>query len=322
MHEETLELLCCPNCHGGLRLKERDNGLRERVGEGQLLCLSCGGCYPIRKGIPVLLGNARGGPSRVSRNFGYKWRAYPEFLRTYERRFLDQIAPLDPTLFLGKTVLEACCGIGIPDFFIARAGAKRVVGFDVSDSVFIASQRCREYPNVDFVRADIGSFPFRPRFDIAVCLAALHHLPIPGEGFKRLVSALRPGGMVILWVYGWEGSGLVRWFVDPIRRVTAAHCPLPLLNGIAALGAVGVWGLAHTVYRLPWRSLPLFEYLRYIRSWPIGQMREMVFDQLLSPMTHYLRREELIQWFKVSQFNRYEVTPLNGMSWKAYGILS
>lgn len=319
MHEETIELLACPDCRGSLHLQKEVRGHGGTIEEGQLSCSSCAQGYPIREGIPLLLKEGQQG--KVGRNFGYKWKAYPDFLSTYEGRFLDNIHPLTPDVFRGKTVLEACCGIGIPDFYIARAGARRVIGFDVSDSIFIARKRCREYPNVDFVKADIASLPFQPKFDIAVCLAALHHLPVPREGFDRLVSALRPGGTLMLWVYGREGSRPVRWFVDPVRSVLARRCPLPLLNGIAGACAVGLWGVVHGVYR-PWaRGLPMFEYMQYIRHCPFRQLHEMVFDQLLSPITHYLTQEELVRWFKEERFARYEVTPMNGMSWRAYGIL-
>jgi len=39
-----LEILVCPQCHGGLVLKE-----------DRLVCQSCGLRYPVRDGIPVML---------------------------------------------------------------------------------------------------------------------------------------------------------------------------------------------------------------------------------------------------------------------------
>jgi uncharacterized protein YbaR (Trm112 family) len=43
---ELLEILACPVDHGGLEVVSGGAGLR---------CRTCGRCYPIREGIPVML---------------------------------------------------------------------------------------------------------------------------------------------------------------------------------------------------------------------------------------------------------------------------
>jgi SAM-dependent methyltransferase len=328
MRLDALDLLACPVCRGSLEpLEPPRDGLLD---EGTLSCRGCKGRYPVRRGIPVLALPGQAGEGAVARNFGYKWQQYPDFVHTYERRFLDNIHPLRASHFEGKRVLEACCGIGIPDFFIARAGAKHVLGFDVSESVFIAQERCAQQGNVEFVQADMAVFPFQQKFDVAVCLAALHHLPSPREGFERLVSAVVPGGTVVIWVYGKEGTRVVRHVVDPIRRFAATRCPLPILNAVSKVLAVLLWVLTHGVYcplgRLPGlrrlaRRLPLFGYLWYIQAWPLRQLCEMVFDQLLAPVTHYISRQELERWFDRNRFASVSITSLNGMSWRAHGVL-
>lgn len=42
--EKLLEIIACPSCKGDLMQMEKG-----------LLCQSCGLCYPVRDGIPILL---------------------------------------------------------------------------------------------------------------------------------------------------------------------------------------------------------------------------------------------------------------------------
>lgn len=46
LDERLLEILVCPDCHGGLEHKER-----RKV----LVCAGCGLQFPVRDGIPVML---------------------------------------------------------------------------------------------------------------------------------------------------------------------------------------------------------------------------------------------------------------------------
>ncbi|MEW6192561.1 MAG: Trm112 family protein [Bacillota bacterium] len=43
---ELLRIMCCPKCHGDLRLSEDGKGLD---------CANCGIRYPLEQGIPVMI---------------------------------------------------------------------------------------------------------------------------------------------------------------------------------------------------------------------------------------------------------------------------
>ncbi len=54
MRADLMEILCCPVCHGELKLTVRE----EKAGEiesGLLACPKCPAEYPIEEGIPNLL---------------------------------------------------------------------------------------------------------------------------------------------------------------------------------------------------------------------------------------------------------------------------
>jgi uncharacterized protein YbaR (Trm112 family) len=56
---ELLEILACPNCHGGLAVDHDQD---------ELVCTSpdCGLAYPVNDGIPVLLVDEARPPSKTS----------------------------------------------------------------------------------------------------------------------------------------------------------------------------------------------------------------------------------------------------------------
>lgn len=54
MRPDLMEILCCPLCHGDLKLSSRKEHEGEVV-EGELTCTKCATVYPIEDGIPNLL---------------------------------------------------------------------------------------------------------------------------------------------------------------------------------------------------------------------------------------------------------------------------
>jgi len=56
------------------------------------------------------------------------------------QKFLEN----NPSLLKGKVVLDIGCGTGILSMFAARAGAKRVIGIDMSEIVFDAQKIVEE----------------------------------------------------------------------------------------------------------------------------------------------------------------------------------
>jgi hypothetical protein len=78
------------------------------------------------------------------------------------------------------------------------------------------------------------------------------------------------------------------------------------------------------IYR-PLRSTPIFrllpsnEYLLSLAAFSFRQNHNIVFDQLVAPTTHYLKRGEFTQWFDENGFDDVEVTPRNRISWRGRG---
>jgi SAM-dependent methyltransferase len=143
----------------------------------------------------------RAGYDRVSR--AYRADDAPD------EPYRSWLRPLDAALALGDPVLDLGCGCGVP---AARILAKRyaVTGVDLSP-VQVARARIL-VPSAQFLCADMTTLDFRPSsFGAIVSLYAIIHIPLEEQPalLDRLVSWLRPGGLLLMSVGGdhaWTGS--------------------------------------------------------------------------------------------------------------------
>ena len=115
MKPETLELLTCPACHGGLRLRGEAS---ESIESGSLVCNTCSKEFPIEEGIPhfIRYDELTGLNRRFARLYDWFSYVYVPYSKiafafiggedTSRREVLDRLAPTD-----GK-VLEVSIGPG------------------------------------------------------------------------------------------------------------------------------------------------------------------------------------------------------------------
>jgi len=137
------------------------------------------------------------------------------FFRRHEMWGID----LEP--FKGKECLDAGCGGGRFSIALAKLGAKKVIGIDVSRKALEAAQQralSRRLDNVEFVQGSVLALPFADRsFDYVISSGVIHHTPDPKGAFGELVRVLRPGGTLFLSVYGKYG---LKWFTNDLFRYT------------------------------------------------------------------------------------------------------
>lgn len=101
----------------------------------------------------------------------------------------------------GKEVLDFCCGNGEDTFFLAKNGARRVVGIDISDvSIDNCIRRSIEEnvsDKVSFLVMDAENIRFGDnKFDIITEYGALHHIDLE-KAFSETARVLRPDGKLI-----------------------------------------------------------------------------------------------------------------------------
>ena len=274
---------------------------------------------------------------RTAQAFANSWNHLPAGSVYTREQFEDWFVPLSREDVVGRSVLELGCGNGSLLVHLLGWEPAALEGVDLGDSVRSAeanlraagkdSSRCR-VTRGDLVarRPPAGD----PGADLVYCIGVLHHLQNPEAGFASVLANTRPGGRFHCWVYGHEGNAVVRLFVEPLRRVLS-RCPWWFTKHVAATAlAAPVFLYAKGLCRLPAAAaplttgLPLADYCRWIGKREFAFVRHVVFDQLVTPQTVYLRRETLEGWLRM---HGAEIVPgsayviqRNGNSWKFGGV--
>jgi hypothetical protein len=83
-------------------------------------------------------------------------------------------------------------------------------------------------------------------------------------------------------------------------------------------------GLYAPLAKLPALHERLFykDYLTYIARLPVREIHSIVFDQLVTPVAHYLRREEVAAWFGDARLTAVAIERHNGNSWRGQARLA
>jgi hypothetical protein len=122
-------------------------------------------------------------------------------------------------------------------------------------------------------------------------------------------------------VYSQEGNALVEHLVEPFRKAFLARASRRTVAAVSAFLTAPLFLLAHTLYRLPFRSLPYSEYLRNARalSWKRNFLN--VFDKLNAPQVQLISRSRAEKWIDPARFEGRQLTSYCGVSWRVHGRL-
>ena len=102
----------------------------------------------------------------------------------------------------GRSVVDLACGDGIYARKLMHAGARRVVGVDISSEMIALAEQAEavEPLGVRYVVADVATVQLDDRFDIALCSYLFNYARTRAE-LRTLTESvhrlLRPGGLVV-----------------------------------------------------------------------------------------------------------------------------
>lgn len=179
---------------------------------------------------------------KFAKNYG-TMSTYKEFASYYDEIMGDRKREFDSILKLiqrhapgAEEILDIACGTGA--FALQLSRKYEVTGLDSSSPMLtLAKRRARR---TAFVRADMRSFKFAKRFDVALCLFdSINHLSDFSDWkkvFRAVRMALKPGGVFIFdintrarletlskgppWVKRLRNSSTS---IFTVRRMGAAH---------------------------------------------------------------------------------------------------
>jgi SAM-dependent methyltransferase len=251
-----------------------------------------------------------GSPER----FGYEWEAYAEILPEHEEQFRRWTAALSQTDWLEKDFVDVGCGMGRNSFWPLKYGAASGVAVDIDERSLASTRRnLKAFPVLEVMRASVYELPFEDRFDLAFAIGVIHHLEHPGQALERMVRAVKPGGHVLIWVYGRENNRWLVSFLNPLRRMLFSRLPIWLTHHLSLYPAALVWVLLQLGVR------PI-EYFRLIAKLDFSHLRAIIFDQMLPRVAHYWPRETVAALMTEAGLESVRLTWVNQMSWSAIGM--
>ena len=234
---------------------------------GGYLCPACKRAYPNVNGIARFVD-----AQHYAASFGFQWHRYQktqldsEELRESERHFLAKTA-MRPEDLKGKLVLDVGCGMGRFAEVATRWGA-RVVGVDLSAAAEVAAKNLVDREFTAF-QSDAFALPFAlESFDVIYSIGVLHHTPDCEAAVKGLNKYLKPGGLLVVWLY----SGYNKWyrFSDFWRQYTHKMKP-ETLHGILKVAVPFFYNLNQGLKRVPLVGPPVAGAIHHV--FPVNRQK-------------------------------------------------
>jgi len=164
----------------------------------------------------------RGSPER----FGYSWNHYSGILPEHEEQFRRWSAPLEPSDWAGKRILDGGCGIGRNTYWPMTYGAASALAIDVDQRTLRqARQNLSVFPTAEVRYQSLYEIPQKEEFDIAFSIGVVHHLEFPDRAVTSLAAAVKPGGKVLVCYMAAKtmAGSFISWI--PSALAFSAACP-------------------------------------------------------------------------------------------------
>jgi len=250
-----------------------------------------------------------GSPDR----FGYEWHAYQDLRPEHEEQFRGWTAHLAPTEWRKLTFLDVGCGMGRNSYWPMVYGAAGGLAIDVDDRSLAAAKRTlAPFPAVRIEKRSAYDIGCADAFDLVFSIGVIHHLQHPERALAGMVKAAKPGGRVLIWVYGLENNRWIVWLLDPVRKALFSRLPIGLVHHLALYPTAILWLLL----RLGFGRIA---YFRLLRSFGFRHLRSIVFDQMLPKIAHYWPRETVERMMRQQGLLDVALIWVNEMSWSAVG---
>jgi len=256
--------------------------------------------------------------SRTIDDFGDQWTRYTNNEGYYGSPELlgDIFGPLlSPEVLKGKTVLEIGSGTGRIVHMLLAAGAAHVTAVEPSRAMRVLKENTpSSAERITYLQCSGDELPGAPPQDFVVSIGVLHHIPEPHSVIAAAYRTLKPGGKIVIWLYGWEGNGLYLSVILPIRSITTRlpHFLLsPICHGINLL-LTGYIGLAK------YFPVPLRPYMTEVLGrFSTSKRYLVVYDQLKPAYAKYYREFEVRKLLDDAGFEDVKLHHRHGYSWTA-----
>ncbi len=259
--------------------------------------------------------------SQTIADFGEQWQLFDDIDHGFygEQILFDDL--LTPFVaaddVAGKYVADIGSGTGRIVSMLADAGAAKVLAIEPSAAFEVLLRNTRAIADrLVYLKAIGSEIPAGENLDYVFSIGVVHHIPDPDPTISAAYRALRPGGRIVIWLYGREGNGLYLGLIEPLRWVTK-RMPSRLVLGMAWL----LW-LPLSVYIQAARILPL-PMRRYtnglLKRLSTRQLVATIYDQLKPAYAKYYTQDEAEALLNRGGFVDVKSHHRHGYSWLVCG---
>lgn len=261
------------------------------------------------KPIPLNETEQRGSPDR----FGHSWNIFNEVLPVHERQFLRWTTGFDKSGWRGIEFLDVGCGIGRNSYWPMHYGANACLSIDIDErTLAAATSNLSPFDNAAVERRSAYDIGEPDRFDVAFSIGVIHHLDDPLAAVTEMTSAVKPGGTVLIWLYGYENNEWLLRYFNPARKLLFSKMPLPIVYGLSFPTTALLWlylksGFGQT------------EYMQMIRSFSFRHLRAIVYDHMIPAIARYYTQEQATKLLGDAGLVDVKAHWVNEMSWTVIG---
>jgi SAM-dependent methyltransferase len=253
-------------------------------------------------------------------DYSLQWTRYTDNSGYYGSVALlqDIFGPLLSTEYVkDKTVCDIGSGTGRAVNMLLDAGARHVIAVEPSDACKALEINTLSRKERVTLIHDVGeSLPPRGDIDLIVSFGVLDHIYDPMPTVKAAYHALKPGGKILIWIYGYEGNRFYLSVFIPVRRITRL-LPHPVLAAICKplCFVAEVYGFFCRVLPLPLRRY----FLNHFMKLDHDKRGLTIYDQLKPAYAKYYLKKEAMDLLSCSGFVNIETFHRHGYSWTVIG---
>ena len=217
----------------------------------------------------------------------------------------------------GKRVADIGSGTGRIVDIVLDHGASHVFAVEPSRGFDALKKRTSNRADrITYINEPGDALPPDSDVDICIAFAVLHHIPDPKPVVAAAYRALRPGGQMLIWLYGQEGNASYLFWVEPLRRITVRlpHWALVAVSQLL-LWATDIYGLLCRIFPLPLRDYMRDSFQRFTRE----RRRLVIYDQLNPAYAKYYTREEAYRLLADAGFVDVKLNHHKNYSWTVIG---
>jgi SAM-dependent methyltransferase len=257
---------------------------------------------------------------RTVDDFGDQWTRFTSNEGFYGSfaLFEDMCGPLlDVAEVRGLRTAEIGSGTGRIVQMLLAAGAAHVVALEPSAAFEVLRRNVAKYGDrVACLRATGEQLPRDGRYDLVVSIGVLHHIPEPAPVVRAAYEALKPGGRMLVWLYGREGNWTYLALTLPLRVITT-RLPHAALLPLARLLTVALKPYIWLSRRV---SIPLSGYFANVFG-PMDHDKQVliIYDQLRPAYARYYTRAQAIGLLSAAGFHDVQSHHRHGYSWTVIG---